>query len=312
MQQAFTIPNTNFPGRKALANRRYRARKKGLPVPLLFRPWTEEECKDLIWAYKANEGSKAPWLKMLAVRFGRHPANVVRKARSLGCVTNRVRVVPFDLKLPKVQKQILRRQMTPEERHVEHSNRAKEQWKIYPHPRGMLGKHHTPEVCARISKAHFGSTRPPFTEEHRMKISKAVVARMKSNPASFSRKLNRGIYGRRADIGNQFFRSRYEANYARFLNYHQIEWTYEKKTFWFLNIKRGVRSYTPDFYLPATNEYHEVKGWMDARSKTKLKRMKKYHPDTKIVVIDGAWFKAANKQRMCHFIPGWECDHKRH
>ncbi len=145
-----------------------------------------------------------------------------------------------------------------------------------------------------------------------MKLSKAVVARMKGNPASFSRNLNRGIYGRREDIGGQFFRSRYEANYARFLNYSGIQWTYEKKTFWFLNIKRGVRSYTPDFYLPATDEYHEVKGWMDAKSKTKLKRMKKYHPDVKIVVVDGAWFKAANKQRMCHFISGWECDHKRH
>lgn len=299
-------------GRKALATRRYRARKNGLPVPLLIRPWTEEECKALCDAYKANEGSKSPWLKALAVRFRRHPANVVRKARSLGCVTSTVRVVPFALKAPSVQKKIIRRQMTEEEKRRERSDKAKKIWETHLHPRGMLGKHHTPEVCERIRKAHFGVTRPPFTEEHRMKMSIASVKRLNVNPASFSRKTNRGISGRRADVGGQFFRSRYEANYARFLNYHQIEWTYEKKTFWFLNIKRGVRSYTPDFYLPATDEYHEVKGWMDAKSKTKLKRMKKYHPDVKIVVVDGAWFKAANKQRMCHFIPGWECDHKRH
>lgn len=145
-----------------------------------------------------------------------------------------------------------------------------------------------------------------------MKISKAIVARMQSDPASFSRKINRGIVGRRTDLNGQYFRSRYEANYARFLNFSKIEWTYEKKTFWFLNIKRGVRSYTPDFFLPATNEFHEVKGWMDAKSKTKLKRMKKYYPEVNIVVVDGTWFKAANKQGMCRLIPGWECSHKRH
>lgn len=65
-------------------------------------------------------------------------------------------------------------------------------------------------------------------------------------------------------------------------------WTYEEDTFWFEKIRRGVRSYTPDFKitnLDDTIEYHEVKGWMDAKSKTKLNRMRIYHPNIKVLVI---------------------------
>lgn len=32
--------------------------------------------------------------------------------------------------------------------------------------------------------------------------------------------------------------------------------------------------------------YHEVKGWMDPKSKTKLKRMKLYYPEIKIKLIE--------------------------
>ena len=57
-----------------------------------------------------------------------------------------------------------------------------------------------------------------------------------------------------------------------------LKWEYEPETFWFEKIKRGVRTYTPDFKVTEKDGsiiFHEVKGYMDARSKTKLKRMKK-------------------------------------
>lgn len=65
-------------------------------------------------------------------------------------------------------------------------------------------------------------------------------------------------------------------------------WEYEPDTFWFEKIKRGVRSYTPDFKIvhkDGTVEYHEVKGWMDKKSQTKIKRMAIYHPEIKLVVL---------------------------
>ena len=117
------------------------------------------------------------------------------------------------------------------------------------------------------------------------------------------------------EIGGKkkFFRSRWEANYARYLQGLKergeiVDWEHEPEVFWFKNIKRGVVSYLPDFRVDrpdGSREYHEVKGWMDARSKTKLKRMAKYHPQVKLVVVGAKPYKALEKQAGAA-IPGWE------
>lgn len=111
----------------------------------------------------------------------------------------------------------------------------------------------------------------------------------------------------------KYYRSRWEANYARYLEWlKQLgeikEWLHEPETFWFENIKRGVRSYLPDFKVTNNNgdiEYHEVKGWMDDRSKTKLKRMKKYYPHIKMVLIQAKQYKEIGK-KVSIMISGWE------
>lgn len=103
---------------------------------------------------------------------------------------------------------------------------------------------------------------------------------------------------------DNYYRSRWEANYARYLqllkeNGEIGEWEHEPDTFWFHAIKRGVRSYLPDFKVTHNNGdivYHEVKGWYDKRSKTKLKRMAKYYPDVKLEVIDKDFFTTNNKR----------------
>ncbi len=58
--------------------------------------------------------------------------------------------------------------------------------------------------------------------------------------------------GRAPDLGDTYFRSRWERNWARYLNFlvqhgEITGWEYEPKTFWFHKIKRGTRSYKPDF-----------------------------------------------------------------
>lgn len=95
-----------------------------------------------------------------------------------------------------------------------------------------------------------------------------------------------------------FFKSAWEANVARILQKMKEqgtikEWFYEDKIFWFLNIKRGVRSYVPDFriYTDDSDEFWEVKGYWDARSKTKIKRMAKYYPDVNIRIVDAKAYK---------------------
>lgn len=119
--------------------------------------------------------------------------------------------------------------------------------------------------------------------------------------------------GKRADLGGQFFRSSWEANYARYLNWlvgngQIVTWKYEPKTFFFEGVRRGTLSYTPDFVVVENNGaviYHEVKGWMDAKSKTRLSRMKKYFPEeTVIVIAKREYMSIANK--IGSIIPGWE------
>jgi len=91
----------------------------------------------------------------------------------------------------------------------------------------------------------------------------------------------------------KYYRSQWEANYARYLEWLRLKgkiefWEHEPKTFWFEEIKRGVRSYLPDFRVTELNGdivYHEVKGYMDSRSHTKIKRMAKYFPKVKLIVI---------------------------
>ena len=119
--------------------------------------------------------------------------------------------------------------------------------------------------------------------------------------------------GKRADLDGLFVRSSWEANYARYLNWlvglgEIAAWEYEPDTFWFDEIKRGTRSYTPDFKITnndGTVDYHEVKGWMDQKSRTKLKRMAKYYPNVKVTLIDADAYYAIARD-VSGFIPNWE------
>lgn len=119
--------------------------------------------------------------------------------------------------------------------------------------------------------------------------------------------------GKREDLDNRFFRSRWEANYARYLNWMvkrgEIErWEYETVTFEFPQVKRGTRFYTPDFKIfnkDGSHEFHEVKGYMDAKSITRHTRMARYFPHEKLVMIDKAFYLSLAKE-MSRLIPGWE------
>jgi hypothetical protein len=134
-----------------------------------------------------------------------------------------------------------------------------------------------------------------------------MAKRLKGDPQ------NKSHYhaGKREDL-DHFVRSRWEANIARYLkllikNNQIIKYEYEPDTFEFHDIKRGTRTYTPDFkvYLDGgAVEYWEVKGYMDNKSKTKLKRMAKYYPDVKVVLIEKEQYREIGK--WSRLIPYWE------
>lgn len=119
--------------------------------------------------------------------------------------------------------------------------------------------------------------------------------------------------GKREDLGGLYMRSTMEANFARYLAWlkaHGIirDWQHEPEEFWFDGIKRGTRSYLPDFRVTENNGavvYYETKGYMDPVSRTKLRRMAKYHPEVKIVVVGRAEY-AEIRKKVGAMVPGWE------
>jgi hypothetical protein len=119
------------------------------------------------------------------------------------------------------------------------------------------------------------------------------------------------------------FRSKSEANYAAYLQWlvdlGQIAlYLYEPVVYWFspgsrgavaqglAGVRRGVTSYKPDFLVRSTAgvEYHEVKGYLDPRSKTALARMARYYPEVKVVLIDSKQMRTLGRQ-VAGIVPGW-------
>lgn len=121
-----------------------------------------------------------------------------------------------------------------------------------------------------------------------------------------------GKGGRREDLDGLYVRSRWEANWARYLNWlvemGEVErWEYEPDVFEF-PVKRGSKFYTPDFKVYNSDgsiEYHEVKGYMDQKSRTKLDRMRRHFPEVRLVIIErDTYYDVANK--IGRSLPEWE------
>lgn len=189
-------------------------------------------------------------------------------------------------------------------------------WADKPHPRGFAGKRHgaSAKETSRLASTQFwGSLTPEQREEQVNATMKAAIAKNgRIGPVTPNRQTTWKAGWREIADRRHYFRSRWEANYARYLQWLKergdiLEWEYEPETFWFEGIKRGVRSYLPDFRVHELNgskPIHEVKGWMDARSKTTLKRMAKYHPDQTIILIREKDYKALS--RFSALVEGWE------
>lgn len=113
-----------------------------------------------------------------------------------------------------------------------------------------------------------------------------------------------------------YFKSLWEMNYAAYLQWMLDRgfiknWKYEPKEFAFPkdSYKAGPFFYNPDFkvkFHDGRKEWHEVKGWMNAVSKKKIKRFEKHFPEEgPIVVIDNEWFELAKARAYPKLIPGW-------
>lgn len=125
-------------------------------------------------------------------------------------------------------------------------------WLKENHP--LRGKHHTDKTKLKMSKKKRGKNNPHYGKP----------------PTHGYRIYYKGIC----------MRSSWEVAYARYLNRNYLKWLYESRTF-----DLGDMTYIPDFYLPKTNEYIEIKGYWRGNAKKKFNLFKKLYPNIKISLL---------------------------
>ncbi|WP_310533172.1 DUF1064 domain-containing protein [Novosphingobium sp.] len=183
------------------------------------------------------------------------------------------------------------------------------------HNRGALGLRHSDETKATISQKSRAMW-AGMTADERSALTMSGMKTKVEKYGTLAPVRTRGSWkaGWREVGGRRcFFRSRWEANYARYLQLVKDkglieDWEHEPQTFWFEAIKRGVRSYLPDFRvteMDGETTFHEVKGWMDQRSRTTISRFRKYYPEHRLIVIEKRDYEEIQFD-VRREIPDWE------
>jgi len=256
--------------------------------------WTEEDNNTLLEKYQSYRDLGN--LKILAKELGRTEQFISRKAKVLGLTDMSVA------------------QEWMKHRGSQLSESAKNRILKYGHPKGFKG--HIQSESARISiskscKKMWGNQDHWInSEEHKQQLSDRM-AKMQAE-GRFKNNYSRTHSGTFIIGGKtHFYRSSWEVNIASYYDFLKTkgeikEWEYEPDVFWFTEIKRGVRSYKPDFKITRndnTQYYVEVKGWMDDKSKTKLNRMRIYYPNIEIEILASDRYNQIKKSSS--IIPNW-------
>ena len=109
------------------------------------------------------------------------------------------------------------------------------------------------------------------------------------------------------DLGLDYkFRSSWERNFARILQYLGLRWRFEYKRF---HMKDG-HSYLPDFLIltednPWKTKWLEVKGLWHRGDKTRMISFMNHYPDETLKIITGKEYRELAKKYK-KLIPNWE------
>ena len=87
-----------------------------------------------------------------------------------------------------------------------------------------------------------------------------------------------------------------EAEFARILDFYQIPWQYEPRTFALRRDDQGnvLEAFSPDFYLPGQNLYIELTTMeqkLITKKHRKLRRLRELYPDINIKLLNRSDFK---------------------
>lgn len=291
------------------AQYRYLVKRCGLGQKWHKNLWSDSDIGILKEHYMGVTYQSDLNLDFLAKKLKKHKTNICRKAKELGLTDGTRKILPRHKR--KIRKP---KYKTKKERSAAQSENTKTWLKNNEHPRGMKGKKHTQETKDKLresTKRYYDN----LTQEQKSEMTLRTLKTKSKKGTLYNKRKKQTWKAAWRTIGGikKYYRSAWEANFARYLEFLRKsgdikKWEHEPKTFWFENIKRGTRSYLPDFRVTENDNnivYYEVKGWMDARSKTKLKRMKKYYPEIQLRLVDAKKYKRLQKE-YSQSIEGWE------
>lgn len=237
--------------------------------------WTADDDKVLLKEYARHKMENT--LDELARSLGRTKQFICRKARVLGLTNAKEKVMS-------------------ERSRLKLSESTKRWVSEHGHPRGFLGHKHGDATRKKLSERSHSSWCDPNSAHH------SDFCRQKRSDNLHKMKMDGvlSVYSRCGDHvidinGIRYtFKSSWEVEVAKRLQMLVDEgvikgWGYEVKHFNFDDMKRGMRSYCPDFEVVLCDDslmYIEVKGWKMPKAMKRIAMFRERYPDVKLYIID--------------------------
>src|SRR3990167_1772343 len=142
------------------------------------------------------------------------------------------------------------------------------------------GSCHSEEARAKNAAAHHG--RVPWNKGIKMNADQCVTFGKRRGFVPWNKGIPTGISpmrGPRPEYNGVRFRSSYEVRFAKALDARGIGWQYEPKRF-----VLGSCSYLPDFFVPETGAFWEIKGWHNASSQMKARLFRELYPEHPLII----------------------------
>lgn len=191
-----------------------------------------------------------------------------------------------------------------EEKRAEMSKSLSERWKNEDFREKVKLGYQKSFGCDHWSKSDTGKARISNWAKEAIQ-RETPETRMKKRAAA-SKRLREGrnhtqFYGRggiREDIGF-YVRSRWEANFARYLIHTNQQFQYESDSF----VLSDGRTYTPDFKVG--DIYFEVKGWWTDNAREKFEMFCQQFQHIQMKIVDGTEYNRIESE-YSNIIPNWE------
>lgn len=237
--------------------------------------WTEKDDVILLENYAKFKAENM--LSELAKSLGRTKSFICKKAKKLG-LTDKNRKNVSD----KVREKL--------------SISTKKWISEKGHPKGYLGHEHDAETREKLSqkcKAAWANPTSVFNSDE-FRQQRSDILHRKKISGKYQVYSRTGTHSVEIGGKNYIFKSSWEVEIARNLQrlYEESaisEWNYENKHFVFEDVKRGIRSFCPDFEVIKRNGdklYIEVKGWKMPSAMKRIKMFRERYYDVEFYLLD--------------------------